>query len=230
VAGDPAPRGFFAEDRVTAPRVVIAVPLYGHNAPGFVLGFTRLLERVIRDGVVIGLCPTAIPYIDQARNQLVRDCLEYDPTHIFWLDHDVIAPPGAVSRLLERDVPVVGGMYHSKDKPFGPVAFYLEPKFDMLQEVPPEAFLHLVGGVGMGATLVRASVYRLMAAQYGDEKWYETRINPSVGEDVHFAQRLQEMAIPVFLDPTVECGHIRDQVVGKRDYLAAKREHQEAGV
>jgi hypothetical protein len=203
------------------PRVVIALPLYGHNAPGFTLAFARMLAETLPDGTLTGLVFTTIPYIDQARNQLVRDALTHDPTHVLWIDHDVVVPPDALRKLLARDVPVVGGMYHSKDKPYPPIAFRLDP-FEMLQEVPPTEALHLVGGIGMGATLVRSSVYLLMREEFRDEKWYETTISPSVGEDVHFAMRLQEMCIPVFLDPTIQCGHIRDQMVTVQDYLAAR--------
>lgn len=203
------------------PRVVIALPLYGHNAPAFGLAFARMLGEAIPQETLAGLVFTTIPYIDQARNQLVRDALAQDPTHILWIDHDVVVPPDVVAKLLARDVPVVGGMYMSKDRPYPPIAFNLDP-FEMLQEVPPSEALHLVGGVGMGATLIRSSVYLLMREAFGDEKWYETTISPSIGEDVHFAMRLAEMSIPVFLDPTVQCGHVRDWMVTVQDHLAAK--------
>jgi hypothetical protein len=211
-----------AEDCVSEkPRVVIATPLYGHPSPWFLVAFARLLIEVGASGVGAGWCFTTIPYIDQARNQLVRDALTYDPTHIFWVDHDVTCPPDAVTKLLAHDLPVVGGMYHSKDVPYGPVAFGLDP-FEMYQEIPPSMDLHLVGGLGMGATLVKASIYRLMKAHYEDERWYEVKAAPAIGEDVHFAMRLQEMAVPVFLDLKVQCGHIRDHVVTAGDYLAAR--------
>lgn len=205
------------------PRVVIATPLYGHPSPWFLVAFTRLWDEVRASGLGEAWRFTMIPYVDQARNQLVRDCLTHDPTHIFWVDHDVTVPPDAVTRLLRHNLPIVGGMYHSKDEPYGPVAFGLDP-FEMMQTVPPTENLHLVGGIGMGATLVRADVYRLMKLQYEDEAWYQVHTGqPDIGEDVHFAMRLQEMGYPVFLDPTVACGHIRDQVVSAQDYLAARR-------
>lgn len=205
------------------PRVVIATPLYGHPSPWFLVSFTRLWDEVRASGLGEAWRFTMIPYVDQARNQLVRDCLTHNPTHIFWVDHDVTVPPDAVTRLLRHDLPIVGGMYHSKDVPFGPVAFSLDP-FAMYQEVPPTENLHLVGGLGMGATLVRADVYRLMKMQYEDEAWYQVHTGkPDIGEDVHFAMRLQEMGYPAFLDPTVACGHIRDQIVSAQDYVAARR-------
>lgn len=204
------------------PRVVIATPLYGHPSPWFLVAFTRLWDEVRASGLCEAWRFTTIPYIDQARNQLVRDALEYNPTHVFWIDHDVTVRPTAITDLLRHDLPVVGGMYHSKDKPHGPVAYGLDP-FEMYQTIPPSENLHLVGGLGMGATLVRADIYRLMKMQYEDEVWYRVHTGqPDIGEDVHFAMRLQEMAVPVFLDPTVQCGHIRDYEVTVQDYLAAK--------
>jgi hypothetical protein len=204
------------------PRVVIATPLYGHPSPWFMVAFERLRVGVVASGVEAEWKFTTIPYIDQARNDLVRQALAYDATHIFWVDHDVTCRPDAVAKLLTHNLPVVGGMYHSKDKPYGPVAFGLDP-FEMYQEIPPSENLHLVGGLGMGATLVKVDVYRLMKMQYEDERWYQVSIQPDIGEDVHFAMRLQEMAVPAFLDPTVQCGHIRDYEVTILDYLAARR-------
>lgn len=201
------------------PRVVIATPLYGHPSPWFLVAFTRLWDEVRASGLGKAWCFTMIPYIDQARNQLVRDALAHAPTHIFWVDHDVTCPPDAVTKLLAHDLPVVGGMYHSKDEPYGPVAYGLDP-FEMMQTVPPTESLHLVGGLGLGATLVRADLYKLMKMQYEDEAWHRVHAgHPDIGEDVHFAMRLQEMAVPVFLDPTVQCGHIRDHVVTYEDYF-----------
>jgi hypothetical protein len=194
------------------------------------VAFERLRVGVVASGVEAEWKFTTIPYIDQARNDLVRQALAYDATHIFWVDHDVTCRPDAVAKLLAHDLPVVGGMYHSKDKPYGPVAFGLDP-FEMYQEIPPSENLHLVGGLGMGATLVKADIYLLMKMHYDDERWYQVSIQPDIGEDVHFAMRLQEMAVPAFLDPTVQCGHIRDYEVTILDYLAAKegvRRAQEA--
>lgn len=203
------------------PRVVIATPLYGHPSPWFMVAFERLRVGVVASGVEAEWCFTTIPYIDQARNQLVRDAFDREATHIFWVDHDVTCRPDAVTQLLRHNLPVVGGMYHSKDKPYGPVAFSLDP-FGMYQEIPPSEDLHLVGGLGMGATLVTTSIYKLMKTHYEDERWYQVTTQPDIGEDVHFAMRLQEMAVPVFLDPMVQCGHIRDYEVTIHDYLAAK--------
>lgn len=204
------------------PRVVIATPLYGHPSPWFLVAFTRLWDEVRASGQGEAWRFTMIPYVDQARNQLVRDCLTHNPTHIFWVDHDVTCPPDAVTKLLAHNLPVVGGMYHSKDEPYGPVAFGLDP-FEMMQTVPPSENLHLVGGLGLGATLVKADVYRLMKAHFEDERWHEVHTGqPDIGEDVHFAMRLQEMGYPVFLDPTVQCGHIRDQIVTAQDYLSVR--------
>ncbi|MFN2592948.1 MAG: hypothetical protein ABR532_08980 [Candidatus Dormibacteria bacterium] len=205
---------------MSKPRVVVATPLYGHPSPGFLISFSKMLLELGAQGLGAGWVFTTIPYIDLARIDLVRQALEHDPTHIFWVDHDVTVPADAVARLLAHDLPVVGGMYHAKDRPFGPVAFKLAP-FEMMQDPPPTEALHLVGGLGMGATLVKAHVYRLMSMHYEDERWYEVRAAPAKGEDIHFAQRLEEMAIPVFLDPSVRCGHIRDHEVTVEDWRAA---------
>lgn len=190
--------------------VSIAMPLYSHVSPIAMINFVGVLQACWRGGIIGGVSFTRGAFVDAARNGLVIDALNKNPTitHIMWIDSDMVLPTDAVLRLLEDDKPIVGGLYHHRVDPFDPVAYHLNP-FRVLEKLPTS--IERVGGLGFGCTLVRAEIYPAMARRFNDVKWHECKYPD--GEDVHFFDRCAEMGIETWLDPLVKCGHIMDEVI-----------------
>lgn len=55
--------------------------------------------------------------IQYARNQLIREFLETEDTHLMWIDADVGFDPRAIMKLIEHDKDVIGGVYPMKCMP-----------------------------------------------------------------------------------------------------------------
>src|SRR5579863_3000366 len=109
--------------------VTLAMPFYGHVAPMVVVQVMGLVLEGARKGYLAGAVSTQGARFDDARNHLVREAFESNPsiTHIMWVDSDMLVPGDTIERLLSHDKPVVGGVYHQKAAPFRPVAYDLEP-------------------------------------------------------------------------------------------------------
>jgi hypothetical protein len=202
------------------PQVIIAMPQYGHVSPRAMASFVELITTSMGRGVVRAtMFSQDCGLMDVVRNGLVVDCFQQHPsmTHIMWVDSDMVVPANAVTDLLARDKPVVGGLYYQKTEPFTPVVYEFDP-FRRLDE--PFENIRRVGGLGLGCTLVRSEIYKTMALHYGDAAWHQLSGND--GEDAFFFQRCKEMGIETWLDPAVRCGHVRDHVVTSEDWERAR--------
>jgi hypothetical protein len=202
-----------------APCVALAIPLFEPIAPSAMTSIIALVRHATASGLLQGLFFTDGLFYDVARNTLVADVLGSAGrfTHVLWIDSDMVVPIDALERLLAANRPVAGGLYHTKRGNLHPAVFALEPLRAFEGRLEGTA---RVDGFGLGCALVRTSVYEEMAAAFGDRRWhvlaYET------GEDAWFFQRCKKLGVEVWIDTSVQCGHVRDQAVTTADWLAGR--------
>lgn len=157
--------------------------------------------RIVEQGFEVGV----------ARNRIVARALDLStaPTHILFIDDDVIVNPYSLLRLLEDDLDIVGGYYFTKEHVSEPLAF-LPPGEGVLPYVPNSG-IHKVWGIGMGLTLIRTDVFREMAKQLdlgkdvqGNPRWFYTEGNvpgeDRTTEDLWFCRHAHEAGFDVHID------------------------------
>lgn len=211
-------------------RAVICVPSNREVPIEVADSLAGVYGRGLVDGTVTAKLFVGDTYLDAARNLLVTYALDLPthPTHIFWMDDDMLVPPDAVARLLAHDLPVVGGLYHQRAAPFRPVAYREAGGRSVeLIDLPDRPFgLLEVDGMGLGCCLVRLDLYlRMVDAGYGP-RWH--RVDEGVGEDITFFRAVREMGVKVFLDCDLRCGHVRRETVGTVHYESYRRAHPTA--
>lgn len=194
-------------------RVYIAVPAYGAMPAQVALNLALLFhETASAVSATIGM--TNLCYLHMSRNSLVEGALQADATHIFWLDSDVICPPGAVKHLLRHDVDVASGLYHYKDgngRRHAPVAWQGDDMGGVNIDLREPQW---VDGVGLGCVLMKTDWLKKM-----DAPWFE--LTADKGEDVCFFERLRrDYGVRVLLDPDVRCGHVGDFIVTTEHWQA----------
>lgn len=224
------------------PRVHVAVPTYG-AVPGIsMLAFGSFIGNGVAAGVIHWLGQIEGAYIDRARNDLVRQAIANDATHVLFVDQDMVLPEGLLPRLLAHQVGIVGGSYWGKDSYRTPVSFHLDPfhRIYELEDCPaidtpaalpveleatcwcgkPGNHIHSVGGTGMGCTLIEISLLKMVDEKYQDQKWFSTL---ETGEDIHLAERIASLGIARYLDGFVQCGHVATQIIKRDDYEWVKK-------
>ena len=102
--------------------------------------------------------------VADARNVVVQRCMEGGFEWLFFIDHDVVLPPGTVlkmnERMLKGDVPVWSGLYFTKSKPSEPLIYrgrgtgYFND-WKLGDEV-------WVDGLPMGCTMIHSSILRVL--------------------------------------------------------------------
>jgi len=196
-------------------KVIIGQPVNKPTPPQAGISFARFLTISTMNGLVCACYQSATNPLGRARNSIVQEALKTDATHLCFVDSDMIIHPGALTGLLNRNVDVVSALYFTRTPPHTPVVFHdgTKPHEPWIGYKPG---LSKVWVIGMGFALVRLDVFRRMSQKYGDEKWFT--FDNDEGEDVNFCRRCHEMAIPVFLDANVKCGHVAEVVIGEEHF------------
>jgi GT2 family glycosyltransferase len=161
-------------------------------------------------------CTTCTLVFD-ARNHLAKIAVEGGYTHIFFQDSDVIIPENTLEKLVKADKPIITGIYYAKRFPnYWPVILkkLKDGLWEYYYEYPQDGIFE-VDGAGMGCCLIKAEVLKKLG---------ENPFNPIgdiTGEDIAFCYRARMIGYKTYVDPSVQCGHITQYIVTKKDYEAA---------
>ena len=209
-------------------RAVICVPSNRDFPAEVADSFAGIYGRGLVEGTVTAKIVLGDTYLDAARNLLVTYALDVptEPTHIFWMDDDMVMPSDTIGRLMAHRLPIVGGLYHQKSPPFRPVAYNRSVMGDRHVEMislpdDPSGVVE-VDGMGLGCCLVELDVYLRIAEEFGP-RWH--RVEEGVGEDLVFFEQVRALGIPIWLDTDVRCAHIRNQAVTTVHYQTYRSAH-----
>jgi GT2 family glycosyltransferase len=164
--------------------------------------------------------------VSDLRNEAVRIAKQQGCTHVLFLDADMEWPADVLVKMLaHHDKGIVSGLYFLKTWPHWPVAL-TRPRvnattqavdYDYDKAAPFESSLVPEALVGMGCAIVPMSVFEAMPAP-----WFEYQQDGSgawtVTEDVAFCQKAAALGCPIYLDPSIKCGHVGQQVVSEPWY------------
>ena len=163
---------------------------------------------------------TSMPCVDALRNAALEQAIRDGFTHVVFLDADMIFPDDLFARLL-RHIPrgaVVSGFYPQRRMPYAPVALrngrpdasglYRRYTFDADYTDVDVHGLREEEVIGMGCALIPLSIVQAL----GPRPWFEYRLNedgwPMISEDVPFCERVRAAGFQIYLDPSIQCGHL----------------------
>jgi hypothetical protein len=129
------------------------------------------------------------------------------PTHILFLDADVLPRRNTLKRLLDHDKDIITGVYNigqqgklywnvSKSDTFNAIE---------LEELPDNPFK--VTLCGNGVMLVKTEVFERLEWPY----WENIRSPGCIkqGEDLYFCKKARDAGYDIWCDPKVKCNHVR---------------------
>jgi GT2 family glycosyltransferase len=211
---------------VTAdPVVAICVPIYDRPATDFFWAYQQMLKPNSGSEAFGGRGATHFfstrgILVEEARNQMTLQALdEPDVTHVLMLDCDMVPPPHALKRLLEHDVPIVGGLCHNRRPPYQPIVcrWYQESlalgvkRHGFCYHFPPDV-LFPVDATGAAFLLIKREVLEAIEKREG-KKWWEKR--DGLSEDFSMCVRAQEAGFPIVVDTGLEIGHVGEVLITK---------------
>lgn len=160
--------------------------------------------------------------IVQARNMIVKKLLEGNYSHLFFMDSDMNFPENSLSRLLNFNLDIVGGLYCLKTPPFNTTIFkgndvdLPKEKGSYLKNgkawstINPEngAGVIEVSAIGTGCLLIKRKVFETLDYPYF---WYEQSPDGEeemMTEDIVFCIKAKKAGFKIHCDTSIKCGHL----------------------
>jgi teichuronic acid biosynthesis glycosyltransferase TuaG len=148
--------------------------------------------------------------VTDARNMIADQVLAIpEVTHLMWIDDDMRFAPKDVRRLLDLDLPIVGGLCHGRRHPYPPILLYKSPHGVSYRYEYPKDLVE-VDATGFAFILVKREVLEAVRAKFPDEGPFAQR---GFGEDVSFCDRARECGYKIMVDTRIEIGHIAEVVI-----------------
>jgi len=144
---------------MVAPKVFVALPIYGGVFPAFFSSVMRLIQASPIQCEFFPLVGDSL--VSRARNNLVYEFLKTDCTHLLFLDCDLQFNPWQIKRLLDHNAPIVGGLYPKKQNELA----WVMNCFDKVKEPDANGLLP-VKCIGTGAMMIRRDVIQTMQDAY----------------------------------------------------------------
>jgi hypothetical protein len=157
--------------------------------------------------------------IHAMRNQIVLRALQFDCTHLIFLDADMVYPSDVITRLLEHDLDIVGALTFKRWPNFDPLVLVGEP-YAMTPVDPLPEGLVKVTATGTGCLLIKTSVFDNLEYPWFEFKSHEG--NP-VGEDINFCYNAGLAGYDIYVDTTVRTEHLAQTRVNWNLYQLNKK-------
>jgi GT2 family glycosyltransferase len=164
-----------------------------------------------------------------SRNTLAAYAVQMEADYILWLDSDMVFPPDTLERMMKvldehKEIDILSGLFFRRTTPFTPVLFSkLEREGD---NVVFEEFDHVpeglteIAGCGFGCVLMRTDCLLDIASRQGTGAWFTPMLH--AGEDCSFCLRARECGYSIWVDPSIECGHMGYAAVTRNFFEASK--------
>ena len=160
--------------------------------------------------------------IADARNSLVQQALDEGCSHLLMLDTDQVYPADTLKKLLSHKKDVCGVRVHRRWMPFDPI--FLRGNIGKYKSVSEDEMysgdLIPVDATGTGCLLFDMDVFLKVA-----HPWFEFGLNNGkpVGEDINFCSKARQAGIEIFVDTSIEVGHLTTMQVNKSLHQICKK-------
>lgn len=182
----------------------------------------------------VALAPIYGYALDAARNAIAIGYKESSEDFLLCVDNDCLFSPEAVERLVSHNLPMVCGCmytrtipprptigkYHGQTKKGTHIYGYAEVVRAILKKAEEHGITHEnasndmvfpqtktdlvdVDGCGFHFVLIRRDVIEAMNPPY-----FVFLGNTTAGEDYYFCRKVKELGFPIYLDLSVQTGHI----------------------
>lgn len=196
-------------------RLLIGIPTLDFVHVEFMRCLTALLMRLKDDGIEFDLDIESGTLVYFARERIAHKAINEHYTHVLWLDSDMVFKPSILDDLMFSGKDFVTGIYHARRKGYASCIFKtinLDEGIERFDKYPNETFQ--IQGCGFGCVLVTAEMLSAVCLHFGT---CFTPL-PSLGEDIAFCKRAQDLGYKLWCEPSVVCGHIGHITIYPEDH------------
>jgi hypothetical protein len=212
-------------------KIAIGIPHYDVFSSEFVRSLLFLFKKTT---CAMHLIMEKSPYIHKSRNAMFKEAQNVDADYLLMIDCDQQFPFDALEKLIALDKDVAAGMYYKRPYPHYPLAYEWTGKKDDVHRnityIPEKPFK--VDSVGTGFMLISKRVLDGYTAEIQKEhgKPFSHKIyddgagGETIGEDTSFCMRMRDLGYEIWIDPSIEIGHVGSVVVKKAHWDMAKQQ------
>lgn len=205
------------------PKLMIGMPVGSGSLPWLTaVSLMNTVRACDKEGVSVKVeAPVGCSVVQWARSAVVNSFLKTDCTHLFWIDADIVWTPDDFFRLVGFGavLDVVGATYPLKREPIE--LFVNFPNAGGTEYEANGLGCIKIESLGLGFTIMKRAVIEKVAATKptlrdalnGTEGRDVFRVDRTSdggarGEDVAFFADIREQGFDVWLDPSVNVGHV----------------------
>lgn len=165
--------------------------------------------------------------VADVRNELVKQAIMNNSTHLLMLDTDQVYPEDLVEKLIIHNLPIVGGKVHRRYHPYDPILYKYDEENKRYYLTPDEVWKNTplveVEATGTGCLMINMGVFDKL-----EYPWFkfldknETEDGKPVGEDIYFCRKAREANIPIYVDTTANIGHLALMEINEDFYFLTK--------
>jgi hypothetical protein len=212
--------------------VMVGMPLYGAPTTKTTISLLKTQGYCIGNGIRFDYT-TSTGFVTVARDQILEDFLASEAERLFWIDGDMVWTPEDFVKFLamSTELDVICATYPLKQEGRNQYPVYAPPEV----EIKTGKFgLIEVWGAGLGFSIWSRKACQALSdskAHIKDGLTGESRpgifcVAPRNGElrteDINVFEDLRALGFKVYLDPTIELGH-----VGSKEWRGSLSEYKE---
>ena len=185
--------------------IIVGIPLPpDHKADARIITTVERWDR--GDNAETYYSATAFPELGRDKIVSYANYRKPSPTHILFIDSDVLPRSNTLDKLLEIDKDVVTGVYPMTTR--NGMTWSVSRDDDImvgLDELPDNPFK--VKHCGFGIMLVKYKVFEQIEWPYWKNEFAPGQIVK--GEDIYFCDKAREAGFDIWCAPKVKCSHVR---------------------
>ena len=204
-------------------RIAIGFPLVDSTVHVRFFTSFACMEKPSEYALIVPQFPHG-PYtgsLADARNSLVSQAQKEGAEYLLMLDTDQVYPSDTLTKLLSNKKDICGVRVHRRWMPFDPI--FLRGEIGKFKNVPDEEAysgeIIEIDATGTGCLLFKMEVFDKVPAP-----WFEFTFKNGkpVGEDINFCDKAKRAGLSLFVDTSIEVGHLTTMEVDKNLHQMCK--------
>lgn len=206
-------------------RLLVGMPIGRPIESGPHDSWARLLAYLAaHPGYILMDMHTSGAYIDYNRDRIAQRAISENTDYVLMIDSDMVYPHTVADTLISRDKDVIGCVYYSpshdtntgENTVVRPMLFDYNQKTQQFHPWPKcdkeEPFQ--IDAIGTGLMLIKIKVFKKIKQPWF---FFFERRGEILGEDLGFCLQCMAKKVEVWVDPTVEAGHVKPYSYSKKD-------------
>ena len=205
---------FYMQDKVI--KVMVGVPIHRPIEFKVFESFMRMTNRRTNIHLEFSMISSSLVY--DAREYIANEFLKSDCDFLMFIDSDMTFHPQSIEFLVKHDKEFVTAKAFKRVKPYQP-CFYTKVIIDEEKNEPPQLETPVgygdgllpIEGAGLACALIKRSAFEKINAPY----FFPL---PHVGEDLTFCNKLKKAGVKMYVDTTLQFGHLSQQEIFEKDF------------